>query len=65
MPEIIRPLAVYRVGVGGLIMILFMLFRPQGILGSRAFETDSGIQERIKQRRIARMVRKTNQQGHK
>ena len=36
MPELIRPLAVYRVGVGGIIMILFMLFRPQGLLGSKA-----------------------------
>ena len=65
MPEIIRPLAVYRVGVGGLIMILFMLFRPQGILGSRAFATDSGIQERIKQWRIARAVRKSNEAERK
>lgn len=52
MPEIIRPLAVYRIGIGGLIMILCMLFRPQGILGSRAFASDGGIQARIKQKLI-------------
>lgn len=59
MPEIIRPLAVYRVGVGGLIMIAFMLFRPQGILGSRAFATTDGIQERIKRRRMERRMRQS------
>ncbi len=58
MPEIIRPLAVYRVGVGGIIMIAFMLFRPQGILGSRAFACDTGIQEKIKQKRIERKMKK-------
>lgn len=58
MPEIIRPLAVYRVGVGGLIMIAFMLFRPQGILGSRAFATSSGLQEKIKQRLIENKLKK-------
>lgn len=35
MPEIIRPLAEYRVGVGGVIMLLVILIRPQGVLGSR------------------------------
>lgn len=50
IPEVIRPLATYRIGLGGLIMILCMLFRPQGILGSRAFAGDSGIQDRIKHR---------------
>ena len=58
MPEVIRPLAVYRVGVGGVIMIAFMLFRPQGILGSRAFACESGIQERIKQKWQERKMRK-------
>ena len=58
MPEIIRPLAVYRVGVGGVIMIAFMLFRPQGILGSKAFACESGIQERIKQKWTERKMRK-------
>lgn len=58
MPEVIRPLAVYRVGVGGVIMIAFMLFRPQGILGSRAFACESGIQERIKQKWLERKMKK-------
>ncbi len=57
MPELIRPLAVYRVGVGGIIMIAFMLFRPQGILGSRAFACESGIQERMKQWRMERKMK--------
>ena len=61
MPEIIRPLAVYRVGVGGIIMIAFMLFRPQGILGSRAFACDSGLQERIRQKWLERKMRKQKQ----
>lgn len=60
MPEIIRPLAVYRVGVGGLIMIAFMLFRPQGILGSHAFATSSGLQEKIKQRIIEKRLKKNS-----
>lgn len=58
MPEIIRPLAVYRIGVGGIIMIAFMLFRPQGILGSRAFATTSGLQERIKQKMVEMKMKK-------
>ena len=58
MPEIIRPLAVYRIGVGGVIMILFMLFRPQGILGSNAFACESGIQERIKQKMTESKMKK-------
>lgn len=60
MPEIIRPLAVYRVGIGGLIMIVFMLFRPQGIMGSRAFATEHGLQEQIKRKRLERMVKNKN-----
>lgn len=43
MPEIIRPLAAYRVGVGGLLMLLVVLFRPQGVFGSRAFAGKGGI----------------------
>ncbi len=43
MPEIIRPLAAYRVGIGGLLMLLVVLFRPQGVLGSRAFAGKGGI----------------------
>lgn len=43
MPEVIRPLAVYRLGMGGLIMVMVMLIRPQGILGSKAFAGKGGI----------------------
>lgn len=43
MPEIIRPLAVYRVGIGGLLMLLVVLIRPQGVLGSEAFAGNGGI----------------------
>lgn len=50
MPEMIRGLAVYRIGVGGLIMILCMLFRPQGIMGSQAFAGSSGLQDQLKRR---------------
>ena len=50
MPEIIRPLAVYRLGIGGLIMTLCMLFRPQGFLGSQAFAGNGGFQEKIRAR---------------
>lgn len=48
MPEIIRPLAVYRLGIGGLIMTLSMLFRPQGFLGSPAFAGKGGFQEKLR-----------------
>ena len=44
LPEIFRPLAVYEVGISGLIMLFLMLFRPQGILGSAAFSGEGGIQ---------------------
>lgn len=43
MPEIIRPLAVYRMGIGGLIMLLIILIRPQGLLGSKAFAGKGGV----------------------
>ena len=62
MPEAIRTLAVYRVGVGGIIMLLLMLFRPQGIMGSRAFATKDGLQERLKNWLIARRVTKETAQ---
>jgi branched-chain amino acid transport system permease protein len=55
--ELIRPLAVYRVGVGGLTMILLMLFRPQGIMGSAAFAGGGGLQGqiyRLRQKYLAR-----------
>ena len=51
VPELYRSLALYRVGIGGLIMVLCMLFRPQGLLGSRAFAGDKGIADRLKQLR--------------
>ena len=63
MPEMIRGLAVYRIGVGGLIMILCMLFRPQGIMGSRAFAGTSGIQDKIKQK--LNMLRAAKEQSAK
>lgn len=37
LPELLRTFAVYRTGIGGIIMLLVMLIRPQGILGSAAF----------------------------
>ena len=43
VPEIIRPLAVYRMGLGGVIMLLVILIRPQGVFGSIAFAGDGGI----------------------
>lgn len=43
VPEVFRPLAVYRMGLGGLVMLLVVLIRPQGILGTRAFAGKGGI----------------------
>ena len=43
MPEIFRPLAVYRMGIGGLVMLIVILIRPQGLLGSKAFAGKGGI----------------------
>jgi ABC-type branched-chain amino acid transport system, permease component len=43
MPEIFRPLAVYRVGLGGAVMLLVVLLRPQGLLGSDAFAATGGM----------------------
>lgn len=43
VPEIIRPLAVYRMGLGGAIMLVVVLLRPQGIMGSKAFAGTGGI----------------------
>jgi len=50
MPEIIRPLAVYRMGLGGLIMLVVVLVRPQGLLGSQAFAGSGGILTTIMER---------------
>jgi branched-chain amino acid transport system permease protein len=52
LPEIFRPLAVYEVGISGLIMLLLMLFRPQGILGSIAFAGEGGLQGVLFRRRL-------------
>ncbi len=35
LPEILRSFAVYRMLIFGVIMVLMMIFRPQGILGSQ------------------------------
>ncbi len=43
LPEVFRPFAIYEVGISGLIMILLMFFRPQGILGSAAFAGEGGL----------------------
>ena len=55
--ELIRPLAVYRVGVGGITMILLMLFRPQGIMGSAAFAGMGGLQGKIQRWRMKLLAR--------
>ena len=51
VPELYRGLALYRIGIGGIIMVLCMLFRPQGLLGSRAFAGDKGLADKLRQRR--------------
>ena len=35
LPELLRSFAVYRMLIFGLLMILMMIFRPQGILGGQ------------------------------
>ena len=64
LPEVFRPLAVYEVGISGLIMVGLMLFRPQGILGSVAYAGTGGLQgmlyrwrQRMAQERRQRMER--------
>ena len=47
VPEMYRFLALYRIGIGGLIMVLLMLFRPQGVLGSRAYAGDRSISDML------------------
>ena len=64
LTEIIRPLAVYRVGVGGAIMIFLMLFRPQGIMGSAAYAGMGGLQGTIlrwRQRYLGKLRQATHQ----
>ena len=57
-PEIVRPLATYRLGVAGIIMVLMMVFRPQGLMGSRAYAGDQGIADRIQQAASVRRAKK-------
>lgn len=42
--ELIRTLNIYRIGVGGITMIILMLIRPQGIMGSKAFAGIGGLE---------------------
>ncbi len=35
LPELLRSFAAYRMLIFGLVMILMMIFRPQGILGNQ------------------------------
>ncbi len=58
VPELYRSLALYRIGLGGIIMVLCMLFRPQGLLGSRAFAGDKGFADRIKRARVVAQQKK-------
>lgn len=36
LPELLRPLQDYRLGIGGIVIIVLMIYRPNGILGSAA-----------------------------
>ncbi len=58
LPEVFRSLAVYRLGVGGLVMVILMVIRPQGISGSKAFAADFSIADRIRQWRLKREQKK-------
>jgi branched-chain amino acid transport system permease protein len=50
LPEILRPLQQYRMFLFGAVMIMMMLFRPQGILGGvRIFEEFRPETERVRQ----------------
>ncbi len=40
LPELLRGFAIYRMLIFGLIMILMMIFRPQGILGGQLIERE-------------------------
>jgi len=42
LPELLRGFAVYRMLIFGLVMILMMIFRPQGILGSQIIRRELG-----------------------
>ena len=50
IPELLRPLQEYRMFLFGAIMIIMMLFRPQGLLGGvRIFEEFRPVSERVRQ----------------
>lgn len=50
LPEVLRPLQQYRMFLFGAVMIVMMLFRPQGILGGvRIFEEFRPENERVRQ----------------
>jgi branched-chain amino acid transport system permease protein len=34
VPEILRPLQDYRLGIGGALIVLMMILRPQGLVGT-------------------------------
>ena len=42
LPEILRQFASYRMLIFGLLMILMMIFRPQGILGNQLIRRELG-----------------------
>ncbi len=65
IPEIFRPLATYRLGIAGLLMVLLMVFRPQGILGSRAYAGDQGVIDRFRQMLAVRKSKKLNAESGK
>lgn len=60
LPEVFRELAVYRLGVGGLIMVVLMVIRPQGISGSKAFAADFSVADRIRQAKLKREQQRAN-----
>ena len=62
LPEIFRGLAVYRLGIGGFIMVVLMVVRPQGIAGSRAFAADFSIADRIRQAKIKKEQQRINKE---
>lgn len=62
-PEVVRPLATYRLGIAGVIMVLLMVFRPQGLAGSRAYAGDRGVLDRIQQRLAVKKANKPQKPG--
>lgn len=58
MPEIFRPFAVYRMGLGGAVMLLVILLRPQGLLGSKAFAGNGGLLSKFLEKHSDRGERK-------